>query len=187
MDELKINVDSIGKGKNHYEIAESCATAFNRCISRIINNAFIKIKELKKNPNIDEFVKKPETIDSFERLKNILAIVRTETPYYAISRSFPHIIKANEHIMARNADYFLKRNYDQLIKDDGNKNMIYDVIRLVCKCFNSLTADEKDEIWELASVMLIACAEFHNHLKKSKEFYGQDKKYYYVSEYDYLR
>jgi hypothetical protein len=187
MDELKIDIDKIGKGADSYEIAESCASPFNRCISRIINNGFNKIKEFKKDPTIDEFVKRQETIDSFERLRNILSITRTEAPYYAIARSFPNIIKAGEHINNRNADHFLKRNYDEMIKNDGNKTMIFDVIRIVCKCFERLSENEKDEVWELASITLIASIEFHRHLKKTGLFYGQDKKYHYVPEYDYLR
>lgn len=180
MDELKIDITKIGRGKDNYEIAESCANPFNRCITRLINNGFDKLKELRKDPTIDSFVKKQETIDSFERLKNILYISRSEAPYFAISRSFPHVIKAGKYINERDADYFLKRNYDQMIKDDGNKTMIYDIIRIVCKCFYSLSDDEKNEVWELASIMLIACCEFHKHLKESGAFYGQDKKYHYI-------
>lgn len=179
MEELKIDIDLIGKGKDHYEVAESCAVPFNRCITRLINNGFNKLKEMRKNPAINDFVKNPDIISSYERLKNILDITRVDAPYHALSRSFPHIIKAGKYINERNADYFLNRNYDQLIKEDEKKTMIYDVIRIVCKCFASLSEDEKNEVWELAAIMLIACCEFHKHLKTSGEYYGQDNKYHY--------
>jgi hypothetical protein len=179
MDDLKIDPDTIGKGKDNYEIAESCASPFNRCITRLINNGFNKLKELRKDPKIDDFVKKRETIDSFERLKNLLDISRTEAPYYAIARSFPHVIKAGKPINDRDAGHFLNRNYDQLIKDDGNKTMIYDVVRVVSKCFEKLTDAEKNEVWELAAIILIACHEFHKHIKTTGLYYGQDQKYCY--------
>lgn len=179
MDDLKINPVDIGRGKDSYEVAESCATPFNRCITRLVNNGFNKLKELRKNPNIDEYVKRRETIDSFERLKNLLDISRTEAPYFAIARSFTHVIKAGKPINDRDAGYFLNRNYDQIIKNDDKKTMIYDVIRMVCKCFEKLTEAEKNEIWELAAIMLIACHEFHKHIKATGLYYGQDQKYVY--------
>jgi hypothetical protein len=111
MEELKIDIDKIGKGSDHYEIAESCAVPFNRCIARIINNGIDKIKEMKKDPSFAQSFKNSEATSSLERLKNILDILRTETPYFAISRSFPHVIKAGEQITKRNSDYFLKRDY----------------------------------------------------------------------------
>ena len=174
MDELKINIDTIGKGKDNYEIAESCSGPFNKCIIRIVNNSWSKIKEFNKDPSIDSFVKKKETIDSFERLKSNLELVRYELPHFAIARCFPHYIRVGEHIVKQNPDYFLKRNYDQLIKDDHNKTMIYDVIQLIVKCFNKLNDSEKEEIWELSNVMLICCIAFKKHILKSGEKYGQE-------------
>lgn len=174
MEELKININNIGKGKNNYEIVDSCTDPFNKCMVRIINNGWNKIKQFKNDPSIDSFVKKQETIDSYERLKNNLALVRSELPYLAIARSFPHIIKAGEHIIKKNSDYFLKRNYDALIKEDGNKTMIYDVIKLIVKCFDKLNEEEREEIWELSNVMLICCIAFKKHIKQTGEMYGQD-------------
>ena len=52
--------------------------------------------------------------------------------------------------------------------------MIYDVIKLIVKCFNCLTESEKAEIWELANVMLICCIEFKSHIKATGLQYGQD-------------
>jgi hypothetical protein len=174
MEELKINVDNIGKGKDNYDIVESCAAPFNKCMLRIVHNSWAKIKKLKNDPTIDAFVKKQETIDSFERLKNNIELVRFELPYFAISRCFPHFINASKHIMERNSDYFLNRDYATLIKNDHNKTMIYDVINLVCKCFNKLTLDEQDEIWELANIMLLCALEFKKHIKQTGIQYGQD-------------
>lgn len=174
MDDLKIDINKIGTGNDDQEIAESCAGPFNKCMIRIVNNSWSKIKEFKNNPSIDEFVKKRETIESFERLKRNLELVRYELPFFAIARSFPHIIKAGSYITTYDADYFLNRNYDSLIKNDHNKTMIYDVIKLVVTCFKHLTKEEQDEIWELANVLLVCSIEFKNHIKKTKQQYGQD-------------
>lgn len=174
MNDLKININSIGVGKDNDEIVNSCAIPFNKCVSRIVNNSWIKIKEFKNDPNIDEFVKSQDTIDSFDRLKRNLELIRYELPLHALARAFPHVIGAGQHITSYNADYFLNRNYDQLIKNDHNKNMIYDVIKLIVKCFKRLSIDEQDEIWELANIMLLCCIEFKKHIKKTGLQYGQD-------------
>lgn len=167
MDELKIDIDTIGVGKDEYEIVSSCSVPFNKCINRIINNSRIKIKKLVLPSNKD-------TVDSFDRLKRNLELIRYECPNFAIARSFPHVIGAGDHIMKNNADYFLNRNYDALIKADGNKTMIYDVIKLVVSCFNKLSVDERNEIWELAEIMLICCIEFKKHIDATGLRYGQD-------------
>lgn len=174
MNDLKINPDLIGCGNDNDEIVNSCSGPFNKCLTRIITNAQMKIKEFKNNPSIDSFVKQQNTIDSFERLKKNLELIRYELPFFAIARSFPHIIKAGEHIASYNADYFLNRNYDELIKNDGNKTMIYDVIKLVVKCFKLLSTSEQEEVWELANIMLLASIEFKKHIKKTGLQYGQD-------------
>jgi hypothetical protein len=174
MDDLKIDINTIGFGKDTDEIVTSCAAPFNKCISRLINNGWAKIKEFKNDPTIDSFVKNQDTIDSFERLKRNLELIRYELPLYALARSFPHVIKAGEHITSYNADYFLNRNYDELIKNDHNKTMIYDVIKLVVKCFKRLTSSEQEETWELANIMLLCSIEFKKHIKKTGLQYGQD-------------
>jgi hypothetical protein len=174
MEDLKIDPDTIGTGKDNDEIAYSCVTPFNKCIAKIINMSWAKIKEFKNDPHIEVFVKNPETVDSFERLKRNLELVRYELPFFALSRSFPHIIKAGDHITSYNADYFLNRNYDQLIKNDHNKTMIYDVIKLITKCFNHLTKDEQAEVWEIANILLLCSIEFKKHIKKTGLQYGQD-------------
>ena len=174
MDDLKINPNDIGRGKDNDEIATSCSAPFNKCMTRLVNNAWAKIKEFKSDPNIDAFVKKQETINSFERLKKNLELVRYELPFYALARSFPHVIKAGKHIIEYNADYFLNRNYDELIKNDHNTTMIYDVIKLIVKCFKHLTNSEQEEVWELANIMLLSSIEFKNHIKKTGCQYGQD-------------
>jgi len=174
MDELKININTIGKGKDNYEIVDSCSGPFNRCMIRIVNNGWNKIQQFKHDPKIDSFVKRQETIDSFERLRNNIALAKSELPHIIIARCFPHFIKAGEHIIKKNADHFLKRNYAALIKEDDNKTMIYDVINLIVKCFDRLEEDEREEIWELANIMLICCIAFKKHIKQTGEMYGQD-------------
>ncbi len=176
MDGINIDFQKIGTGKDNDEIAESCAIPFNKCISRLINNGWNKLQELKNDPEMANFVKDKDTIDSFDRLKRNLDMIRYELPYYALARSYPHIIKAKDHIIKFNADYFLKRDYDNLIKNDHNKTMIYDVIKLVVKCFEKLTEDEQDEIWHLANIMLLCSVQFERHVRSTKIHYGQDMK-----------
>ncbi len=189
MNELKIDISKIGKGADNYEIVENCSLPFNKCISRLLMICWDKIKQFKNDPSIDEYIRRPETIASFERLKNISTIARTEMPNYIISRSFCNVIKVGKYINNHDADYFLSRDYDgdKIIKNDENKTMIHDVIRIICKCYYKLSQNEKDEVWELAAIMLIASVEFHKHLQQSGLYYGQDKKYHYVPEYDHLR
>lgn len=174
MEDLKIDPSTIGQGATNDDIVNSCAIPFNKCMIRIVNNGWNKIKEFKNDPLIDEFVKKQETIDSFARLKRNLELVRYELPIFALARCYPHIIKAGQHIINFNSDYFLKRNYDQLIKNDHNKTMIYDVIKLVVKSFDRLTQSEQDDIWEMANILLLCCIEFKKHITKTGLQYGQD-------------
>lgn len=75
-------------------------------------------------------------------------------------RSKDKIWFARKHILQKNIDWFLKRDYSANIKKDHKQRMIETLIRLIRSQWSSLTEEEKEMYWDLGLEILGLVAKF---------------------------
>jgi hypothetical protein len=93
-------------------------------------------------------------IDRLKRLVNFLP--RDET----FIRSKDKIWVARDHIMNRNADWFLKKDYTHLIKKDKNQVMIETIVNLIKDRYYDVSPDELESYWKKGIELLHVVARY---------------------------
>jgi len=132
-----VDPDKINKILNNY----------SNCLSKMI--AFT-LSVVKKNGDEDEIIE-------IEHLKRIIALCPIEE---RIIRTKDKVWDSREHILNRNADYFLNRDYSNMIKNDQNQAMIETLIDAVKNNYNKLSKEEKEYYWNGTIKMLKYVIEF---------------------------
>lgn len=120
---------------------------YNTC-SQVINSMLVMVI---KQTN-DE-----EDIVEVERLKRVINLAPVDERFL---RSKDKIWAAREHILNKNADWFLNRDYKGLIKKDHNQSMIETIVSLVKERYNSLSQEDQNRYWEKATMLLNNVARF---------------------------
>jgi hypothetical protein len=120
---------------------------FNTC-SQVINSLLVMV--IKQTEDEDEIVE-------VERLKRVINLAPVEERFI---RSKDKIWAAREHILNKNADWFLNRDYKNLIKKDHNQVLIETIVSLVKDRYNTLSKEDQDKYWEKALLLLRNVARF---------------------------
>lgn len=98
-----------------------------------------------------------EEIVEIERLKRIINLTPVEELFI---RTKDKIWAAREHILNKNADWFLNRDYKNLIKKDHNQVFIETIVGLVKDRYGSLSLEDREKYWEKALLLLRNVARF---------------------------
>jgi len=120
---------------------------YNTC-SQVINSLLVII--LKQTDDEEEIVE-------VERLKRVINLAPVEERFI---RTKDKIWAAREHILNKNADWFLNRDYKNLIKKDHNQVLIETIVSLVKDRYNSLNEEDREKYWEKAILLLRNVARF---------------------------
>jgi hypothetical protein len=108
---------------------------------------------------------KPNSLE-LDSLNKKLYIARNIDPLIIIERSWEKIWTYRQKIVERDADFFLKNDFKQFIKNDENKTFMYDLINLIKKGYMERSQQEKDLLWNIANQLLINVLEY---IKLTKE------------------
>ena len=125
------------KGK---DISEIC-NGYVRQIRAVVT--YIK-KKLHPRNDEDELVE-------LDRLSRLMGLCSIDEMFI---RSKDKIWHARHHIRARDADWFLKRDYSANIKKDHKKAMIETLIRMIQHRYLEMNEIERDQYWCKADEML---------------------------------
>lgn len=120
---------------------------YNTC-SQVFNSILVMV--IKQTDDEEEIVE-------VERLKRIINLAPIEERFI---RTKDKIWAAREHILNKNAKWFLDRDYKNLIKKDHNQVFVETIVGLVRDRYNSLSAEDKEKYWEKALLLLRNVARF---------------------------
>lgn len=104
------------------------------------------------NPKTDE--------DDIIEIDRIMRIVNMCPKDDLFIRSKDKIWHARNHILSKDAKWFLDRDYSGLIKKDHKQRMIETIIKMTRSRYLQLTDSERDFYWEKAFEMLRLVATF---------------------------
>jgi hypothetical protein len=102
-------------------------------------------------------VKDEDEIVELDRLIRLIGMVSTDEVFI---RSKDKVWHARKHILEKDADWFLKRDYSKMIKKDQKQSMIETIIRIIQTKFATLSEQEKDQYWMKAIGILGLVAKF---------------------------
>ena len=120
---------------------------YNTCL-QVINSMLVMV--MKQTDDDEEIVE-------VERLKRVINLSPLEEVFI---RSKDKIWSSREHILNKNADWFLNRDYKNLIKKDHNQVFIETIVSLIKDRYNTLPLEDKDKYWEKALLLLRNIARF---------------------------
>lgn len=103
-----------------------------------------------------------EDLVEVERLQRILNLAPVDEKFI---RTKDKIWAVREHIINKNAKFFLDRDYSKQIKKDGNQVFLETLISLIKEQYNALSAKDQNFYWEKASQLLIQVCKYHKLLK----------------------
>lgn len=89
-----------------------------------------------------------------DRLKRLIRIARDEEPLMIINKCKDKIWDAREKILSEDEDYFIKKEYDEYIKKDGNQMFIEGLINLFKQSKDMLSDKEKAYVWKVNKQLL---------------------------------
>ncbi len=92
-----------------------------------------------------------------ERLKRIINFAPLEERFI---RSKDKIWTVRDHIVNKNADFFLNKDYSSVIKKDSNQVILETLIEIIKDKFTTLSNVEKDFYWKKGATMLQCVIEF---------------------------
>ena len=98
-----------------------------------------------------------------ERLKRLLKLFPQEEKFLRVKDK---VWLVREHILKRNADYFLKKDYSGNIKKDHNKAFIEKLIDHIISNYDDLSEQSKNQYWKKAAELLKTVIRFKKLLKK---------------------
>ena len=116
------------------EIYTKCSQLINRLITMV----------MKQSLDEDEIVE-------IEHLKRVINLAPLEEIFI---RSKDKIWNVREHIMNKNADYFIKKDYRTQIKKDHNQVFIETIVNNIKQRFAVLPADDQAKYWQIATELL---------------------------------
>lgn len=123
---------------------------FNGYVQQI--KGLVTIMKKAMNPREEE-----EELVELERLSRLINMVPSDEIFI---RSYQKIWHARHHILAKDADWFLKRDYSANIKKDQKQTMIETIIRLIQSKYLGMTDAERVIYWNKGLEMLKLVATF---------------------------
>jgi hypothetical protein len=148
---VEVDISKLGTGNTFDAVMESVVTPFNKAIKLLC--ALLRAKY----PNNGQVA----------RLNRILHLLSDGTPYILIARSAPNLVKAHVFITNNDESYFTKGDFSSMVKNDENKDMIFEVMDLVKKGYNDTTPEERVMIWRYINIMLACSA---HYMKACKQY-----------------
>jgi hypothetical protein len=103
-----------------------------------------------------------EQIVELEQIKRIMGLCPSVEKFI---RSKDKVWGARKHILDRNADYFMNKDYGKLIKKDANQAFIESIIELIKDRYDNMEKKELDFYWDKATVMLRCVATFKKAMR----------------------
>lgn len=104
-----------------------------------------------------ENTKEEEQIVQLEQVKRVLGLCPDVEKFL---RSKDKVWGVRKYILAKNADYFLNKDYSSLIKKDSKQAFIESLIELLKERYEEMDPRELAFYWEKASVLLNCVAQF---------------------------
>jgi len=131
----------------------------SQCDSKITNPLFIEYSNTLNSllSIIVTQLEEESEIVELERVKRILSLCPLEEK---LLRTKDKIWNVREHILAKNKDYFLNKDYSSLIKQDSNKAFIENIMEIIKDNFNDLSEKEQAAYWIKAKKLLNIVARF---------------------------
>jgi len=96
-------------------------------------------------------------ISELEQVKRLIGFCAAEEK---IIRTKDKIWNVREHIMNKDVDFFLKRDYSGMVKKDNNKAIIESLMEIVKNNFEGLTESEQNKYWKKAKKLLNLVGKF---------------------------
>lgn len=100
-----------------------------------------------------------------ERIKRIVLLCPIEERFY---RCKDKIWNVRDHIINKNAAFFLERDYSEAIKADQKQAMIENIVEIVKNNYSDRTEKEKAMIWQRTGELLKKVIEFNQLIEKTK-------------------
>ena len=125
---------------------------FTNEIFRSYTNAINSMLALALKQSVDE----DEAVE-IEQLRRVIMLCPLEEKFI---RTRDKIWGARKHIVNRNADYFLKKDYSKIIKRDANQAFIEALIEIVKNRFETLDDEMKEAYWQKAAYLLNCVVRF---------------------------
>ncbi len=148
---MKSELDELKKIDGTPEELDIICTVFNRNIMGMIR--FIMSKE--DSPDI-------------HALNTAVREVINESATLALDRCKDKIWGAREYIKNENSDYFLKRDYSNLIKKDKREGFITSIVSIIKDGWNTLYDEERDQVWAKTKLMLKCVAIYEKWRRASQ-------------------
>ncbi len=95
-----------------------------------------------------------------EWLHNKLALARSVDPLLIIERCKDKLWAYRNEILQRNTDFFVCEQFNQYVKDDENKTLLYTIINIIKRRFLELSNDEQATIWQLINQLLVGVVKY---------------------------
>lgn len=115
-----------------------------------------------------KFTTDDDEIIEIERVKRIFKIIPMEEIFI---RCKDKIWSVREHIIKKNADYFLNKDYSSAIKKNDEKQMMIEsLINLVKEKYNTLSDIDKNFYWNKTICMLNSVARYKNAIQDLKKY-----------------
>ncbi len=112
----------------------------------------INLGKRKLNPKTDE--------DELAEIAHLMRLLNMLPKEEIFIRSKDKIWFARKHILQKNIDWFLNRDYSKNIKKDGKQRMIETLIRIIRGQWVSLSEEEKEIYWDKGLEILGLVARF---------------------------
>ena len=112
----------------------------------------ITMGKRKLNPKTDE-----DELVEIEQLMRLISMLPKDEIFI---RSKDKIWYARHHLINKNIDWFLKRDYSANIKKDHKQRMMETIIRLVRSQWNTFSSAEKEMCWDRGLEILGLVAKF---------------------------
>jgi CII-binding regulator of phage lambda lysogenization HflD len=96
-------------------------------------------------------------IVEIEQLRRVLSLCPLEEKFI---RTKDKIWAVRKHIINKNADYFLKKDYSKIIKRDSNQAFIESLMEIVKDKFSGMDIESQNIYWKKAAYLLNCVARF---------------------------
>lgn len=131
---------------NSQQITKIC-DEYVKCIKNLITTVQKSMDEEKDEEDMVEL----------DRMARIVGLSSADDIFI---RSKDKIWLARDHILNKNAKWFIDKDYSQAIKKDHKQRMIETIVSIVKTKYMSLSQEEQDKYWNIAQRLLRIIASF---------------------------
>lgn len=150
--DLKVKALSENDVENEMKDINRMDPKFTNEIFTSFSNGINSVLALALKECVDE-----SEIVEIEQLRRILSLCPLEEKFI---RAKDKIWAARLHILNKNEDYFIKKDYSKMIKRDGNQAFLETLTEIVKDKFTSMNQESKDIYWKKAAFLLQCVARF---------------------------